>query len=750
MLLAAAVAVAAASVAAVAQSGPPASDDPLFTATLPTDIQTADAAELAAWLLGLGLDDSGEPAALQQRLRDHYGLPPPDETPEAEPGSEITVQSARSARYRTDERGHTTVELAGEVSVAARERDSGTLHLIRADRITYHSDRHSLTAAGTVVYTVVTESGSEVFRGESLSVDTDSWEGIFYAGASRSDQPVEEEELTFTYSGKAITRRDDDTVVMEEATVTSSEDPGDPNYRIEAERLWILAPDEWAVRDAFLHVGEVPVLYLPYFIRPGGRLLFHPAFGQRRREGTFLQTTTYLIGRRPPAETSLSFLQEDRAPAAYAEERSGLFLRPTRAAAEPSATDEDDVLTLMVDLYTRLGVFGGLQGRLGDISLFAGFGVSRSLIEDEHLGGSYTPYLPGADGGLVSHWDESTILGATVPLRYGLELEVDRRGALGGLQGRFELFSDPSFPTDFLARADDLATGGLLGWPQGPLVPPPARDRLEWRLGGDLALHRLIDSPALTTLAFPTLAARWLWRSREEQQPPGAGTALDRLKGESPTRRFYYPETLTLPAVAAVARGSLYRWPAEDGGFSANVGYSIRPVVAVDHRFDDVDVTTRDQVSLDTRYSRVDTRVSGQLTYSASAFDRLLGVAGALTESAAYQVHAAQAHDIDPDLAAGLQRSDRNRTRSNLRINNTLTLRPLLTEPSLAGTSISYRLGLALHDLRFDADTGDPLVRGPSWDREGVPSHRLATDLRFAGDDLSARLGAGVDCRRGC
>ncbi len=739
LLLAALLAIGAAT-AAFGQNPPPASDDPLFAQTLPADIDTAGAAELRAWSRRLGLPDDGERAALQRRLREHYGLPAADQAPAPAAGAGvagvggITVESARSARYRSDELGHTTLVLAGEVAVAAVDRDTGARHSIRADRITYHRERRSLTATGAVVYTVTTGDGPEVFRGESLSVDTERWEGIFYGGASRVDQQVEETDITFTYSGEAITRRDDDTVVLEQATVTSSEDPSDPHYRIEAERLWVLAPEEWAVRNAFVHIGDVPVLYLPYFLRPGGRLVFHPAFGFGRRAGTYLQTTTYLIGGRPPGGG-------DR----YEDVRRGLFLVPAPASGRPAETSGE--LALMVDLYTRLGVFAGLQGRFGGLSLLGGIAASRALVDVEGIG--YTPYLRGADGELASHWDTTSILGVEVPLRYGLELDFERRGELGMVEGSFELFSDPAFPPDFLTRAHDLPTGGLLGLPQGPLTVLSPRNALEWRLHGDLALHPLIGAPpSLATLTLPTLSARWQWGSRDEERggdPCGGREHLEanRLQAASPTRCFYYPQTLTLPAVAAVAAGSLYSWQADGGAFTADVGYEVRPVVSVDHHFDDPPVV-HDQVDLDIRYTRVDTRATGRVTYAASAFDRLVGVDGALVEEARWQVHTRQADAREDELVRRLQ-SDRDSTSSRLRLDNTLTLRPLASVPNLSESNVTYGLGLTLHDVTLDAATGDPVERGPTWDRDGVPSHRAAAAAVFAGGDLRIRLGAGVD-----
>ncbi len=735
---------------------PPVSDDPLFAQTLPADIDTAGAAELRAWLRQLGLPDGGDRPALQQRLRDHYRLPPAaGETP-ADAADAITVESARSARSASDALGNTTLVLEGEVAVAAVDRDTGARHAIRADRITYHDARRSLTAAGAVVYTVETEDGVEVFRGESLSVDTETWEGIFYDGESRQDQQVEETELTYTYTGQAITRRGDDTVVLEQATVTSSEDPSAPGYRIEAERLWVLAPEEWAVRGAFVHVGDVPVLYLPYFLRPGGQLVFHPAIGQRSREGTYLQTTTYLTGGRPPDGESLSLMQRNDAGRDDVESR-GLFLLPTEPGGPPAVPS--GALAVLVDLYTRLGVFAGLGGRVGGLSMFGGVAASRALAATETVNrepAGYTPYLPDGGGGVASRWDRTSILGLSVPLRYGLTLDVDGRGDLGSYQGSFALFSDPAFSADFLGRDHDLPTGGLVGLPQGPRTAPSPRTGPEWRLGGDLALHPLIGAPpALSTLTLPTLSARWQWRSRDEQGNGSAcsgtehrsrtsGPAADRLEAASPTRCFYYPETLTLPQAAAVAAGSIFGWQSDGGAFTADVGYEVRPSVTVDHRFDHKEVKRRDQVDLDVRYSRTDTRATGRVTYAASAFDRLIGLDGALVEQARYQAHTRHV-DATPKEVTDQQKLDRNATNALLRLDNTLTLRPLVSVASLAESNVSYRVDVQLHELKLDSATGDPVERGPAWDRDRVPSHRTAAAAVLTGDELRVQLGAGLD-----
>ena len=141
----------------------------------------------------------------------------------------------------------------------------------------------------------------------------------------------------------------------------------------------------------------------------------------------------------------------------------------------------------------------------------------------------------------------------------------------------------------------------------------------------------------------------------------------------------------------------------------------------------------------------MDTRVTGQITYSASAFDQVIGLNGALAEAARYQVHTRRADGIDAQFAERLRQSDLSRTSSSLRLDNTVSLRPLLSVPELSGSSLSYGLGLTLHEVNLDADTAHPIVRGLAWDRDRVRSHRAEADLVFAVTNLRARLGAGVD-----
>ena len=78
--------------------------------------------------------------------------------------------------------------------------------------------------------------------------------------------------LTFTFTAEAITRLTDGTIILDNVRFSSSPDPRLPNYEVSAQRMWLLAPGEWAMQSATLRVGRVPMLYLPYFVWPEPRV----------------------------------------------------------------------------------------------------------------------------------------------------------------------------------------------------------------------------------------------------------------------------------------------------------------------------------------------------------------------------------------------------------------------------------------------------------------------------------------------
>ncbi len=174
-------------------------------------------------------------------------------------------------------------------------------------------------------------------------------------------------------------------------------------------------------------IGRVPILYLPGFFWPGDEFFFNPNFGFDSREGSYIQTTTYLHGSKPKEDSPLSFLQiADSGDTGYTLEPHGLFLR--KVPGTTTAPTDTTNLKLLLDAYSRLGVLAGLAGDYSPLATFrTAIGVSRTIFPTSAFGypydlyQTYTPFWVNADGTSQSYWNSSSLFGLVVPFRYGLE-----------------------------------------------------------------------------------------------------------------------------------------------------------------------------------------------------------------------------------------------------------------------------------------------------------------------------------------
>ncbi len=530
----------------------------LVETTLALDIQTADYYELIAWCRQLGLAERGARKDLQNRLYAFYGIKPSQE-PAEKPGTRIVVESARSTEYFTIDRiDESYLRLAGGIKLAIYGEDESSVHRIEADTILFNQTNDTISATGNVTYVLEKEGETETFSGPSLSFSLDSWDGTFVEGVTRRERTVEGEELTFYFGGETITRSEGDVITLENGTITSSK-PEDPYYFVRARKIWVLAPGEWGLRDAVLHVGRVPVLYIPFFFNPAEEVVFHPVFGTRDREGNFMQTTTYLLGEKEQTESPFSFLQiADAETQDTRKELKGLFLRRTDEPKEDGRKDRWFV-KLLFDLYTRLGVHFGVDvhvGRTASLQAFDFlFGVARSRTIFETDTG-YSAFYRNEFGMAQSDWHESRILSAEVPLRFGFKTSYKVSEAPFSVQGSVESYSDPFFPRDFWSREEDFDWLGLLGMGDEAETPPGKVNSLLWRLTTTLTPKTGELSPWIQTASLSDFTLSLSWSAKETP-----AEQLEPWEEDSPMRTFFYPRTLTMPSAKAQVRGTLVQVP---------------------------------------------------------------------------------------------------------------------------------------------------------------------------------------------
>ncbi|MDR2210687.1 MAG: LPS-assembly protein LptD [Spirochaetaceae bacterium] len=544
---------------------------------LERDIATSSLRELADWCRSLNLDSEGSREVLAGRLRAYYRGPlgpvetPPEqtETAQLEPGEAvppepeniagtaetgpekrvlvITIESARTTEYFTVESVHEEyARLRGNVAVSLK--DGEIIHHIKAEEILYNRTRKIMTASGSVEYIKEAEDTVETFRGDGITVNLDNWSTAFMKGTS--DRGINEGETMYRFGGEVISRSGEDSTVLRRAEITNPDDE-ESYWSINASKLWLLPGSDWAVFNAVVKVGNIPVLYLPYFYYPANEIIFHPVLGIRTREGSFVQTTTYILGRPKIAssseESSITTIMGSGGE--MERKREGIFLRSTGRKLR----DESEVkLSLLADAYANLGYYLGTElvvppkGLLGETLFSLGLGFSRDIAYDY---GNYTPFYPKYDG--TSGWHHSNLFDASIPLRYRFVSTGSVSGsgtvaASSQLSWNLPLYSDPYVDNDFMRRSEDSSLFSLIRNSTTPdaNISDSSISSYDWSLTGNLSFVSAGLAPYVNELSITSAASSVKFETRSTRPAP------DSKLSYPPTLSFFYPDRFTLLSIA--------------------------------------------------------------------------------------------------------------------------------------------------------------------------------------------------------
>ena len=274
----------------------------------------------------------------------------------------VTIESARTSEYiKTDTSKVENAEVAkqdgemirfsGNVVIVVTEGKS--ISRINADEIVYDKIRDTLEARGNVKYEHTNgKSGSEKFTGNVLLFNIKKQEGVFLGGAVEQDTGRANSDPYIIHA--EVTGKDSSSTMAFKNGILTTCDADDPHWSINASRIWLLPGNEIGILNGIFFIGPLPVLYIPFFYYPSDEMIFHPVFGFRNRSGYFVQTTSYIIGRKPlPVRTGNSsgtsftdFLQGD---ILKEQKRNGLFLENLEDDAK---TTDPDYLKILADSYS--------------------------------------------------------------------------------------------------------------------------------------------------------------------------------------------------------------------------------------------------------------------------------------------------------------------------------------------------------------------------------------------------------------
>ncbi|MCL2880944.1 MAG: LPS-assembly protein LptD, partial [Treponema sp.] len=513
------------------------------------DLNTSTLPELAAWCRSLGLSEGGDVNTLKNSLRAYFKMPSPSGNAQDDKRKIITINSARTTEYfKIDAVDEDYARLTGDVQVMLKDGD--TTHEFSAWDVLFNRTRNIITAKGNVEYKRTEGDKIETFRGDSITVDLDNWESIFLGGVS--ERSLASDNTTYLFSGTVISKDEEDVTILTKGSISGATSP-DSLWSLTASRIWLLPGSDFAILNAVLKVGEIPVLYIPFFYFPADEVVFHPVIGSRNREGNFIQTTTYLLGNRSSAssvtQSSLTKILGNSND--MEKKREGLFLRSTGKKADNTSGAN---LSLMLDYYTNLGAFAGINLLTPKLSIFnpitfnAGLGFSRTIVLD---GGNYTPFAPKYDGS--SDWNKSTFLSFEVPFRYRFNFNSGITGTLGSLTWDIPYYSDPWMDSDFMNRAEDMDWVNMIQ--QGAALEAENTSDITmttytWRLSGNLNPKFPNMSPFISNISIGALSSSIGFNSKIKNISSSDPAYY------SPSRAFYYPNSATLYSAGFTVTGN--------------------------------------------------------------------------------------------------------------------------------------------------------------------------------------------------
>ncbi|MFW6329143.1 MAG: hypothetical protein ACOC28_03530, partial [Alkalispirochaetaceae bacterium] len=756
--------------------------------TLAQDILTAGFRDLIAWNASLDLSTRGGRRELEDRLFDYYGVPRPEEE-EREEGNEIIIEAARSSRYFTLEAPEEEyLVLRGGVIVQMREAEGDVRHRIAADQVIYNQERNTLSALGDITYTVEGDGTTETFTGRSLQFSLDSWDGVFIDGESRRQDGETPEDEEFAVRGRRLSRSPEEITVVEQGRITSSlADP--PNYSIDATKIWVLAPGEWGIQNAVLKVGRVPVFYFPFFFLPGDKLFFHPSVGYEPRRGTFIQTTTYLVGAREEQDQAFSLLQLSDSGDEALREIQGLFLVLPDDPEPPERPDW--YFKVMADLYTTLGGYVGLETDLPDLAfldtffLRTGLGASRTVFSQ---GSGFTPFFVNEEGEAESNWESGWFFGRELPLRYEAELNVATSTPTLSLSLEMLLLSDPEFRRDFGVRQEQFDWSVILSG-LDPLEQDE-QERIEsytWRLQSSVRPPVTPLEPLLSNLALERLNASLEWQSRQwptNLLPLSLQRNSYTSSGET---AFFFPSQVTAPDASLRVEGELFgypfspreRSPGDDGGQSEQLRppweeapgeegeegespgdeeeprlpppldnregilggtplqwrlrYQVVPTLTIDNVTDSDDWLVPEDIDGSLLYSNLRHQGNYELSHSGYLYDELITFSGSLLLAIRYQ-ELLQEEGLEEAEKENLEeQAFRGRSR-RLTQSQDAALAPLRSVERLEASRLRYSISTLLYERTFEEldPEGAPVYEEKTIEvtDEFFQTHRTAAELR--------------------
>ena len=408
----------------------------------------------------------GTREAMQNALYEYSGIESYDitENTESSSGYILTIDAAENLR-REGNRG----VLSGGSSVSFTE--DGVSAVLSADTIIIDTDNSLLTALGNVTYH--TDDENAAIQDINADIVTLSWEGggLTVTDATTSTEKEGEdstsEAVTVYTSGETLRFSQNGGMIYQDGFITSN--PEEAYSSITAGEIAMLPGSDMFVTNAYLSIGRVPILWLPFFYFPGSELTGNPSIGFSSEKGAFINTTFELLGRADSVSERDG--DEDSFMSLFSSASDSENMQPDGAyysSSEPLsqnekwARDTDSYIAIMADAYAAAGLHLGLDSRLNflnntlRISVLDGVGVSR---ESNYYDGRLRYY--GVNE--IEYKNYGLDLTLSIPYYSDSRVMRDFGNRLTGFS-LFSVFENSSFPDTYSSTISSFTQEAVLDY----------------------------------------------------------------------------------------------------------------------------------------------------------------------------------------------------------------------------------------------------------------------------------------------
>lgn len=196
-----------------------------------------------------------------------------------------------------------SIRISGNASISFTSTGQDAKRL-EAGQIIVDPENKQITALENVSLHDESKNASiNEISADIVSVLWDSGELVVTNATTSSERKNSNDEaITFYTTGNKLTYFPKGGIVYEDGYMSS--DPVNRYSSIKADQIAVLNGGDMFISNAYLSIGRVPILYLPFFFFPGSRVLGNPSFGFDSSMGAFVNTTFELLGSFPDAASS--------------------------------------------------------------------------------------------------------------------------------------------------------------------------------------------------------------------------------------------------------------------------------------------------------------------------------------------------------------------------------------------------------------------------------------------------------------